>query len=236
MVYNSRIVSLAVISVCLALFLVLGLHEVDNSVTKEDRRYIDKFLAKGGAHTPSVNRRYDQELDFILRVQKAVLETAPGQDGIPFDAPREPKHLYLAKSGLCYDRSRAIEKILRASGFETRHIMLLSTKQTGSALKSLITPGVATHAVTEVLTSNGWLVVDSNHFWISLDKQGSPVSIEQLRAARPGTITWKNPVPTNIYEEPFIFVYGLYSRHGRFYPPYDALPDVNYGELSQNLF
>jgi hypothetical protein len=37
-----------------------------------------------------------------------------------------------------------------------------------------------------------------------------------------------------IYGAPFTYVYGL-SRHGRFYPPYNAVPDVNWGELAQNL-
>ena len=38
-----------------------------------------------------------------------------------------------------------------------------------------------------------------------------------------------------IYSAPFTWVYGFYSRHGRFYPPYNAVPDVNWGELAQNL-
>jgi hypothetical protein len=34
---------------------------------------------------------------------------------------------------------------------------------------------------------------------------------------------------------PFTWIYSLYSRHGRFYPPYDPVPDVNWAELAQNL-
>jgi Transglutaminase-like superfamily len=186
--------ALAVLSVCFVLFVVLRLHEVDNSVTEEDKRYIAKFLRSEKAGAPSGKMSYEEEIDYIVRVQKAVLGTAAGQAGIPFDKPREPKQLYRAKSGLCYDRSRAIEKILRAAGFETRHISIFSTHKTDSALKSLITPGVASHAVTEVLTSNGWLVVDSNHLWVSLDQQGSPVSIEQLHAVGAFDISWKKPI------------------------------------------
>ena len=236
MVHKNRIAALAFLSVCLALFVALRFHAVDNSVTEEDKRYIAKILRGESVGTPSGKKRYEEEIAYIVRVQKAVLETASGQIGIPFDVPREPKQLYLAKSGLCYDRSRVIEKILRAAAFETRHISIFSTRKTDSALKSLITPGVASHAVTEVLTSKGWLVVDSNHLWLSLDREDRPVSIEQLHALGTAAIEWKEPVPTDIYEGPFTFVYGLYSRHGRFYPPYDPLPDVNYGELIQNLF
>ena len=39
-----------------------------------------------------------------------------------------------------------------------------------------------------------------------------------------------------IYTNFFVAVYGLYSRHGRFYPPYNLIPDINYGEFIQNAF
>lgn len=38
-----------------------------------------------------------------------------------------------------------------------------------------------------------------------------------------------------IYAEGFTFMYGLYSRHGMFYPPYDKVPDINIPEFSQNI-
>ena len=40
--------------------------------------------------------------------------------------------------------------------------------------------------------------------------------------------------PSPVYEEPVWPIHGLYSRHGRFYPPYGWVPDVNYEELVQN--
>jgi hypothetical protein len=40
----------------------------------------------------------------------------------------------------------------------------------------------------------------------------------------------------SLYERPMVAVYGLYSRHGRFFPPYNALPDVNYRALTQNFW
>jgi hypothetical protein len=80
------------------------------------------------------------------------------------------------------------------------------------------------------------MVVDSNARWLSLDARGNPVSIEEMRRdAGAGRIAWKAPFPAPIYGKPFTFVYGLYSRHGMAYPPYDAVPDVNYPELLENL-
>jgi len=48
-------------------------------------------------------------------------------------------------------------------------------------------------------------------------------------------VLWRHKPPNIIYQESFSFIYGLYSRHGKFYPPYTFIPDVNYVELIQNI-
>ena len=141
---------------------MLAYHEVDNSLTQEDREYIPKYIGSISTTPPMEQRAFKDELAFIEHVQDAVLKTASLNEGIPFDSKREPKELFLAKKGLCYDKSRVIEKILRYSGFKTRHISIYSTTETQSALKSFWASGTPSHAVTEVWTSKGWLVVDSN--------------------------------------------------------------------------
>jgi len=209
---------------------------VDNGLTQEDRAYIPSYLA-GIAPLPN-RASYEDEIHFIVAVQNAVLTVAPLDKGLPFDQQREPKALYLAQQRLCFDRGRVNEKILRYAGFETRHIALYSTKETHSGLRSLITPGIDSHAVTEVLTQKGWLVVDSNHRWVSLDSNSRPLSMAMIQLAQQQgtTLEWRTAVPSTLYVQPFIFIYGLYSRHCRFYPPYNAIPDVHYGELIDNLF
>ena len=104
-------------------------------------------------------------------------------------------------------------------------------------MRALLTPGDPSHAVSEVLTRRGWLVVDSNTRWLALDRSSAPVSIAAVRASAAGRapIAWRQPPPFAIYRHPFVFVYGLYSRHGEFYPPYDFVPDVNYAELMHNV-
>ena len=74
--------------------------------------------------------------------------------------------------------------------------------------------------------------------YISIDKNGQPISIKTMQLAVEGilSIQWHKGPPTNIYEQPFTFVYGLYSRHGQFYPPYNFVPDINYGEFVKNVF
>lgn len=215
---------------------ILIYNQVDNSITTEDIEYIRLFLRDTNVITGSESRSYEEEIDIITMVQSAVLSIASGNIGIPYGAQREPKNVYSAKSGLCYDRSRVIEKILRYLHFQTRHISIYSTEKTHGSLLSLITPGVSSHAVTEVLTSKGWVVVDSNDSWISLDGQRNPISIKRIQSdVDSGSISWSKPIPNGIYKKPFTFVYGLYSRHGRFYPPYNFIPDINYKELMPNV-
>jgi len=187
---------------------------------------------------PGPQRSYQDEIDFIEGVQRAVLNVAPRNEGLPTGGPREPRDLFEARKGLCFDRSRVIEKILRYAALETRHISLFSTRETGSAMRSLVTPGVASHAVTEVRTKRGWLVVDSNDPWVSLDVTTHPIPMSGIKSSadRREPLAWSKPLPNEIYEQPFTFVYGLYSRHGEFYPPYDFIPDVNYAEFAQNVW
>jgi hypothetical protein len=212
-------------------------HQVDDSVTTEDARYIPLFLAGIPPVRPASLRQYDDEIRFITRVQDAVLRIAPLNEPIPKDAPREPRDVFEAHGGLCYDRSRAIEKILRYSGFRTRHIALYTIPPNSSAVHALVTRGIASHAVSEVLTRRGWLVVDSNDAWLSLDRSSLPVTMAAIQAASRGGAhpAWRVAPPNEIYLHPFTFVYGLYSRNGHLYPPYDFIPDVAYAELIDNV-
>jgi len=224
------------------LALTVNYHAVDNSLSAEDKQYIPKYL-QGIAPLPD-QPSYREELAFIRSVQRSVLAIAPLDEGIPFGQPREPMDLYIEKKGLCFDRSRVLEKIFRYSGFKTRHVSIYSTQDTRSALKSLLTPQVMSHATTEVLTKKGWLVVEAYLTpWASIDKNHDPVSLREIQSlangekGRTDTIAWDtkpHPAILKILESPFIAVYGLYSRHGYFYPPYNVIPDINYAELMQN--
>ncbi|MHA1524463.1 MAG: hypothetical protein ACTSY1_08685, partial [Alphaproteobacteria bacterium] len=147
----------------------LVVHDVPTEPTAEDRANGRLILAQAGYDDPDAMMRglatFEGQISAILAVQDAVLTVAPDDTGIPFDTTREPGDLLTYKFGLCFDRSRAIEKILGSFGLETRHIAVYSTVKTESALISLLTPQVISHAVTEVKTVKGWLVIDSNARW-----------------------------------------------------------------------
>lgn len=223
-------------SIAVLLTGILHLHAVGKDLTSDDKEFIPYYLTaiKPLPEQPD----YEQQLAYILAVQHAVLAIAPLNSGLPEGQLREPMQLYQAGTGQCYDRSRVIEKILNNAGFETRHIFILGLGPEQSPLRAMITPGVSSHAVTEVLTRESWLVVDSNTDWVALDADRLPVSIEQMRSTLrdPGRTDWYEAPPTGIYNQPFTYLYGLHSRHGRFYPPFDLIPDVHYGEFISNVF
>ncbi len=131
-----------------------------------------------------------------------------------------------------------IEKILRHFGFETRHVSIYSKEESDWAIVSILTPGVSSHAVTEVLTKKGRLLVDSNAPWISVDTDRQPIPVDTIQSISEDkrSINWPKKPPSKLYLNPFTFVYGLYSRHGKFYPPYNFIPDINYREFIQNFF
>lgn len=211
--------------------------EVELEVTPEDERYISKILE--GENIEVEHGNFESELAAIRKIQESVLDIAPKNRGLSHNRAREPKDLYEERQGLCYDRSRVIEKSLRHLGFEVRHVSLYTLKDQSSVLAALSKPGVRSHAISEVKTSRGWLVVDSNDPWLSLDENGAPISVEGIKQdAEARRISWPEEAlseMSDIYQSPFTYVYGLYSRHGRFYPPYDFVPDVNWRELRANF-
>ena len=215
-------------------------YNVDKTLTKEDCQYI-QLLLPGMAKGSAIQLDYQGQVELVQRVQRAIIAASPKMEGIPEGEPREPKQLYLGRKGLCYDRSRVIEKTCIYLGFETRHVSLFAREQGVYPLITLLFHHVPSHAISEILTKKGWMLVDSNAPWLGLDSEHNPVSACQMAAAsdvnRP--VKWFLPEEKaydGFYKTPCIYVYGLYSRHGRFYPPYTPyVPDYRLRGLLYNL-
>lgn len=230
---------LFLVLVLLGLAAVFVTNDVSTALTEDDAAYAERILRETGhgdmlSQAPPTN--FDEQVRTILAVQDAVLSTAPENKGIPLGKPRELRDLYAAKQGLCYDRSRAIEKILSHLGFEVRHAAIYSTKKAGK-LRALLTPRTPSHAVTEVKTGRGWLVIDSNRRWIGLTRGGKPVDLARLRDSGHEQ-DWDTRLKDDmspILAGPFTYLYGLYSRHGEFYPPYTPVPDVDWNQIPYNV-
>lgn len=213
---------------------------VDTAVQHEDTIYL-QMIAKEFGNGLDLKRRprgYAEQLATVRAVQRAVLAAAPDNRPLAMGGGREPKDVFLARSGLCYDRSRVIEKMLGAMGMKTRHIAMYQTVD-GGKLRTLLRAKVPSHAITEVRTARGWLVIDSNAAWLAVDAQGNPYSLADIQASLGGqAIPFAQvQLQNRIYQEPFTFVYGLYSRHGRFYSKgfVKAVVNANFRDSLYNI-
>ena len=215
-------------------------YNVDKTITDEDRYYI-QLLLPGIKEGSAQHMTYEEQVVQIQNIQRSILAHSPKMEGIPEGQPREPKQLYLGHKGLCYDRSRVLEKMCIYLGLQTRHVSLFLREPGVNPLKTLFLHHVPSHAISEVHTAKGWMLVDSNDPWLGLDEQKNPISVRQMMDEYDDKhpVRWLTPVmgaPTSFYSMPCLYVYGLYSRHGRFYPPYTSyIPDYRVGGLLYNF-
>ena len=211
--------------VALGLAGVVGLSAYTNvptEITPEDIGVFEDI----GLHKPTAILSFNQQVALIRRVQQEVFIRAPLGEGIPDYEPREPADLMRrVRHGLCYDRSRAFDKAFEFLGFESRHVYILF-KQNRSFLGAALHHGQASHAVTEVKTSKGWMLVDSNTEWIALTRQGEPVNADAVW--RRYSEFDKAPEYLN---HPWWAIRGMYSRKGHLYPPYLPFPEFNWADF-----
>ena len=147
---------------------------------------------------------------------------APVGKGIPDYEPREPADLMKKREGLCYDRSRTMDKAFGYIGLDARHVYLLYRQDRGY-WSAMLHYGQPSHAVTEVKTSKGWMFVDSNTEWIALTRDGQVVNADDV---------WKRAAEFDgmpkYLNDPWWAIRGMYSRKGQLYPPYIMFPDFNW--------
>lgn len=217
-----------------AIVAFLWLNSVSTAITEADRVALVTMV---GADVPKL-QTFDEQVEAIQSVQHKVIAASPLEVGIPLSRPREPQDLLAARGGICFDRSRSIEKALALLGFQVRHVSMFEDTDRGvwSALTTLAHAGGPSHAATEVLTERGWMLVDPISEWIGLTSDGRVVSADLLRT-NPSLehAAWDSRVAGRPYpwvlQRQFIDVPGLYSRHGGFYWPFLPFPDVNWTQL-----
>lgn len=221
---------------------VLYIHHVPQTITAQDEIYIKKIVQDYGADSDSLfySDSFEKQIDTIRALQNAAYHTSPVQAKIPINHPREPKDLYEFTHAQCSDRARFLHKALRHYGFETRYISLYEIPEDTTKIGALLRY-VNSHAFIEAKTSKGWMMVDTNNGWIALDQENSPISIKQWSATPPPLrkqTRWHESVhdkPYRLLENEFTYIIGLYSRHGKFYPPYTPfIPDINWPEFIQS--
>lgn len=224
--------TLLVIAFVAANGLLAVLTNVSTHPTDSDKAVFQTLL---GLKKPQGPLNYDDEISLIKSLQSLVLKKASGNTPIPEYSDREPEDLLRNQSGLCFDRSRTFDKLFNWYGFETRHLYILYpehpvTGQKLSLWRAFFTKGTESHAVTEVKTSRGWLVVDSNMPWISLAEDGSPIDADHIyvQANRFATLP-------EYWDRPYWAIRGMYSRRGQFYRPYIPYPELNWFDFASWL-
>jgi len=218
---------------------VIWIFNVSKKVNAEDREYIIRLLEIEPSETSFSN--YEEEIEFLLAIQEDFNNAIELGPSIPQGKAREPKDLFEKKIGECYDRSRFLEKAYSMYGFKTRHIALFTLRYGAKKLRSLLTPNHISHSTFEVKTSKGWLLMDPNFNWVALDSDNMPMAYPIIgKALRNGDdIQWKKVPPKalmHFYIQESFGIYGLYSRHGKFYAPYLPVPDYNFRDLLYNIF
>lgn len=161
----------------------------------------------------------------VQRVHASVHRLEP----LPNDRTREPIDVLRADTGVCFDRSRVIEKAARLAGFEARRVFLVY-----GGWPSLLLPGGATHTLVEVRVRQGWVFLGTLTSVTGFAGDGRVWSVKDLKAdviKGGGALrqnAWIEIMATN-----FLPVYGLYSRHGGHFPPYTPVPDYSPRQMLQ---
>jgi hypothetical protein len=127
--------------------------------------------------------------------------------------------------GLCFDRSRTFDKAFHYVGFESRHVYILY-RENRPFWRAVFRYGQASHAVTEVKTSKGWMFVDSNSEWVAVTRQGEPVNADDVWRR---FSEFENPPP--YLKDPWWAIRGMYSRKGQFYGAGIPFPEFNWPDF-----
>lgn len=212
-------------------FVLLAANAVDTQVTAEDRAVIADLEVD---HVCDSTERYFVQLACISAIQNTVFERYPStKDAFEKGVTGHRVSDYDQRGyGSCYDRAMLIEQALRHYGFEVRRVALFQSQPTPF---HYLKPGIRSHALSEVKTARGWMAVESIDPLVAVDQHHTPKSVDEIRdGLQDGTIddhTFAEPIPDNFFDGDFLYVYGLYSRHGYFFEPHLPVPEVDWAKF-----
>ena len=177
----------------------------------------------------NIGSSYEKEVECLLAIQASVQSIGEERCAVASDII-EPSEFLRRNYGCCFDRARFIEKASRYFGFETRHVFLIQPYE-GLSISNFLPLGQGSHATSEILTSKGWLGVDSNKPFILLTESGAPTT---YRNAINNINAFPLMAPRSFYTEELDVIYGLYSRHGNFHGKNFPGPEYVLSELLWN--
>lgn len=200
---------------------------VSKSLSKEDIEII-KLLEVDNQCTNIES--YVKEIECIKVIQKSQFNLLKNKDCRGKFINLGSKEVLKENTACCFDRSRIIEQSLQYYGFKVRHVFLINSSNLG--LFTIILKKSNSHAATEVLTSKGWLGVDSMEDFVLINKNKLPNTYPE--AISNGLL--KNLTDNPFYRNPIIYIVELYSRNGTFFEPYiPYLPEINIINFFKNI-
>lgn len=191
--------------------------------------------AQLGATCTQTNQSFDKELECIKEVQSYYHKRSQNFDCSKSEERRTIDWAFNNKSGCCFDIARLIASTLEYFGFEIRHASLHQMKIPFPVNYLLPTKS---HAVVEVRTSQGWILVGSTSKFIGIDKSGKLYTAKSLRPEIMNNRMdqFNGFRPENYFNGNYSVAYGLYSRHGLLYEPYvKYFPDIDWKQFSYNF-
>jgi hypothetical protein len=226
-----KVVAALGVASALVLLVLYASSDVDTALTEADRATIGELGLDAECDDVS---DFAGQLRCVRAIQSAQLAQAPDlacvdEYGV---TSHEPSAFLERGRGCCFDRSRLIEKAAAYFGLEARHVAIYNAH----SWRDMVRGGTPSHSTSEVRTERGWMVVDSNSTALGLRTDGTPLDAPALAASLRDADPLLEPHEYRDYfEGEYRSIYGLYSRHGGFYPPFVRVPDVDWAQLAHNL-
>ncbi len=211
-------------------------------VTENDRIFINAFMKEWGLpQDPAmVHQSFENELAFIRTMHNQVIDGIVHSYVKSLDSFGSVELYYRKRQGFCYDRTVLIEKILDHYDFKYRHVYAYySSRSDKTSFADLFRKGTYSHALTEVKTKRGWMLIDGNEKWLGIDQAGNLLTMKEVgelnRQHQKTPMKLEGPQTLLINVHSFQYLYGVYSRHGNCFAPRIGVPDVNFRQLLYNL-
>jgi hypothetical protein len=232
-------------AICTAILVSLLTINRSPNLSHSDRSYIDSFFKefKLENNPVSIHKSFDSELDFISKLQDvAILHIE--QTEVPHKYFGDIEYYFKQRKGFCYDRAIFMEKIFKLFKFDFRHIYIYfpSMNQKETAISNFFKKGTKSHALLEVKTKKGWMLIETNCNWLGLKSNKELLTVESFNELKINQNTidfYKNPscgIPFWKRYNSFRYIYGFYSRHGDFFSRSSIIPDINLKMLLSNFF
>jgi hypothetical protein len=189
-------------------------------------------------------------MNFITAAQKATISTVQHEE-IELEHFGDVSFYFNQRKGFCYDRAVLMEKFFAHYGFPFRHVYLYFGEDGKSpTFFSLFNKNTTSHALLEVKTKKGWIVLGTNADWVGLTANGEVLNTATLKKAlkQHGEPKLQNDATKGLCfwngkGDTFNYVYGLYSRHGNFFRNssnevmslFHFIPDYNFSMLFDNF-